>query len=155
MVLCGDFNNAPESPIYAYMARSFLQHKDLQPLEQEPFRSAYAAYQQNAKAHGMETEPSRHQNEPPHTTVNYRRCWTIDYVWYTPQWLVPRQVLVIPSERVLRAEDGPLEWRERVAKEAETDVNGNGSAQRNRNGIPNSKFGSDHVPLLAHIEFLE
>jgi len=99
--------------------------------------------------------------EPPHTTLNYKRAWTIDYIWHsnyilrkggsgrddTSGRLHPQltNVLEIPSENDLRAEDGPEGWVQREKKNGEPLLD----PQKNNNGIPNSVFGSDHIPLLA------
>ena len=47
IVLCGDFNNSPESPVYEYMERSFMQKPNVEGVS-EAFRSAYAFYKSNA-----------------------------------------------------------------------------------------------------------
>lgn len=53
IVLCGDFNNSPESPIYEYMENSFMQKPNLEGVN-EAFRSAYAFYKPNALASALE-----------------------------------------------------------------------------------------------------
>ncbi|KAJ0402637.1 hypothetical protein P43SY_007502 [Pythium insidiosum] len=166
IIICGDFNNSPESPLYEYMESSFMQKPNLEGV-QEPFRSAYALYRQNAEAVASAPEAEQQQqrrppsdadrrDEPPHTTVNFRRCWTIDYIWYSQRSLVPTRVLDIPSEAVLRAEDGPAGWFNRLAMSDSYSKSGRlpSGFQGNHNGIPNSMFGSDHVPIMAEFEFL-
>jgi len=54
-------------------------------------------------------------------------------------------VLEIPSESDLRSENGPEGWVEREKKMGEPLLD----PQKNNNGIPNSVFGSDHIPLLG------
>eukprot|EP00644_Phytophthora_capsici_P000950 jgi/Phyca11/551623/estExt2_Genewise1Plus.C_PHYCAscaffold_430066 len=164
IVLCGDFNNSPESPIYEYMENSFMQKPNLEGVS-EAFRSAYAFYKPNALASALEHSEEVLQSlkveegkkaEPPHTTVNYRRCWTIDYIWYSKSSLVPSRVLEIPSESTLRAEDGPGNWFNRLAMADSLNRSGRlpSGLHGNYNGIPNSVFGSDHVPIMAEFEFL-
>ncbi|OQS06614.1 hypothetical protein THRCLA_01343 [Thraustotheca clavata] len=133
-ILCGDFNNSPSSPLYSYMLDFFLQ-----PLA--AMKSAYANYR---ALEATPDAPTEDINEPLHTTVNYRRCWAIDYIWYTVDSLKPQAILEIPSEDELRAEDGPEGWHE-VAQLDPT--------VKNYNGIPNSKYGSDHVPIMASFIF--
>ncbi|CAH0514204.1 unnamed protein product [Peronospora belbahrii] len=164
IVLCGDFNNSPESPIYEYMENSFMQKPNLEGVS-EVFRSAYAFYKPNALASALEDTEEVRQSfqveegkkaEPPHTTVNFRRCWTIDYIWYSKSNLIPSRVLEIPSESDLRAEDGPGNWFNRLAMSDSLNPSGRlpSGLHGNYNGIPNSVFGSDHVPIMAEFEFL-
>ena len=61
---------------------------------------------------------------------------------------------MIPSEAELRSEEGPIDWLAANMGESDSgrlpcDLNGN------LNGIPNSKQGSDHIPIMASFEFLE
>lgn len=132
----------------------------------EAFRSSYGSYKinaQNSPFHDVEasTELALHpedgkKNEPPHTTVNFRRCWTIDYIWYSQSNLVPYKILDIPSEETLRQEEGPLNWFNRLAMSDSYSKSGRlpSGFQGNHNGIPNSRFGSDHIPLMTELEFL-
>ena len=164
IVLCGDFNNSPESPVYEYMERSFMQKPNVEGVS-EAFRSAYAFYKSNALVSAREQSAEALQSfgveegkkaEPPHTTVNFRRCWTIDYIWYSKSSLVPSRVLAIPSESELRAEDGPPNWFNRLILSDSLDRSGRLplGLHGNYNGIPNSVHGSDHVPIMAEFEFL-
>jgi hypothetical protein len=99
--------------------------------------------------------------EPAHTTLNYKRAWTIDYIWHSSYVLKkggterdeasgklhPQLVgiLEIPSEDNLRSEEGPSGWVEKEKSHGEPLLD----PTKNNNGIPNSVYGSDHVPLLA------
>ncbi|DBA04628.1 TPA: hypothetical protein N0F65_012211 [Lagenidium giganteum] len=177
IILCGDFNNSPDSAIYEYLHRSFMQEPNIEGVS-ERFRSAYAKYKYNRRQYRLanptanddeeeeEEEGSEEQDsnsieaqhgEPPHTTVNFRRCWTIDYIWYSSSTIVPRQVLEIPSERILRSEEGPPDWFNRLAMSDSYSKLGRlpSGLHGNHNGIPNSQFGSDHVPIMAEFEFLK
>ncbi|KAG9410409.1 Nocturnin [Aphanomyces cochlioides] len=129
VVLCGDFNNSPTSPLYHYMEKDFLSPTIA-------MKSAYADYRA--------IDGTAETGEPPHTTVNYRRCWTIDYIWYSPQHLQRDAILEIASEAELRSEAGPPGWHA-VANIPDDGIN--------RNGIPNSVHGSDHVPIMATFSF--
>lgn len=160
IVLCGDFNNSPESAIYEYMENAFMQKPNLEGVT-ENFKSAYRLYKQNALASGvhdaatLQIEPGK-SDEPLHTTVNYRRCWTIDYIWYSQSSLVPSRILDIPDESVLRSEEGPPNWLNRLALSDSYNKSGRlpSGLHGNHNGIPNSQFGSDHVPIMAEFQFL-
>ncbi|ETW05713.1 hypothetical protein H310_03421 [Aphanomyces invadans] len=136
VVVCGDFNNSPSSLLYRYMENSFLRPKC-------SMKSAYANYCIGDGSASSAEQVESGGNEPPHTTVNFRRCWTIDYIWFSSEHLRPDSVLEIPSEEALRSEDGPEGWQASLPSNAAT----------NQNGIPNSVHGSDHVPLLATFSF--
>jgi mRNA deadenylase 3'-5' endonuclease subunit Ccr4 len=142
------------------METAFMQKPNLEGVT-ETFKSAYAKYKQNALSSGVYDEASLHikagkKDEPPHTTVNYRRCWTIDYIWYSQSSLVPAKILDIPDESILRSEEGPPNWLNRLALSDSYNKSGRlpSGLHGNHNGIPNSKFGSDHVPIMAEFEFL-
>ncbi|RHZ01718.1 hypothetical protein DYB37_004809 [Aphanomyces astaci] len=135
VVVCGDFNNSPSSQLYKYMENSFLR-------PDWTMKSAYADYR---IADGTADTGS---NEPLHTTVNFRRCWAIDYIWYSSEHVRPLSLLEIPSEAELRSEDGPAGWQDKSLGNLPADT-----TTTNQNGIPNSVHGSDHVPLLATFAF--
>ncbi len=161
IILCGDFNNSPSSKIYAYMQNSFLKECNIK------FRSAYDTYGllQKEKQHSPESDEENSSdtskgfinNEPQHTTVTSRRKETIDYIWYSEDLLRPTHLLEIPAEDVLRKEEGPEGWLareyERRVQQAEKEGKEKGEVEpqlsTNLNGIPNSVFGSDHLPIAA------
>ena len=103
-------------------------------------KSAYAMYQLALDPTIPLAEVRLGIHEPPYTTVNFRRCWTIDYIWYSHNTLHIEDILEIPHEAELRQEDGPENWHAAVDLDPSTG---------NYNGIPNAQQGSDHVPLLA------
>ena len=151
ILLCGDFNNSPTSTVYEYMQNMFLRNHD------EPMRSAYDSYLlSDTDDDGMVMDLEKgHQGgaafEPPFTTVNYRRRWTIDYIWYSSNTLRASKLLKIPSEAELRREEGPPNW---LAVTMAGDSSGRlpCGLNGNHNGIPNSVHGSDHVPIMAVFE---
>ena len=127
----------------------------------EQFRSAYDRYRSSASlpassADAKDADGELGRDEPPHTTVNFRRCWAIDYIWYSSSNLVSSRVAKIPSEEELRSEEGPPGWINRLAMLDSYSKLGRlpSGLQGNHNGIPNSRFGSDHVPIMAELEFL-
>ena len=133
VVVAGDFNNTPGSRIYQYMENDMA------------FKSAYRNYNgTNAAINRLGV------NEPPHTTVNYKRCQTIDYIWHSPN-LEPTALLEIPSEEELRSESGPPGWEDAVNKEKGKCIL---KPSSNNNGIPNSRYGSDHIPIMARFVLL-
>jgi len=165
IIFCGDFNNTPRSPIYRFMR----QEISLGEKEQKGMRSAYENYGLLQKEKGLIQMGSEQFSgeegalEPAHTTVTSRRCHTIDYIWYSPMHFLPRFLLEVPEEEALRKEDGPELWVERENERIVQDAKKKGKDPAeavfksgcNYNGLPNSAFGSDHIPLLAIFELLQ
>jgi mRNA deadenylase 3'-5' endonuclease subunit Ccr4 len=97
---CGDFNNSPQSPIYSYMRDEIGVRAD--PRSSTRMRSAYDVYGSLQPDQGRILLPAEGnaagpQQEPTHTTVTSRRCWTIDYIWYNPASLRPTHLLEVPE----------------------------------------------------------
>eukprot|EP00128_Syssomonas_multiformis_P001305 Colp12_sorted_trinity150504_noHs@25422 len=154
IVVCGDFNNGPGSEVYSYMAQRFLRESDME------MRSAYDCYslQDGSAPHvpkPLHEAIAAGVYEPPHTTVTHRRRWTIDYIWYSTTELTPLHVLEIPSEDYLRVEDGPEGWIENYNQEVSQQRKARGvlASGKRHTGIPNSKHGSDHLPIAAVFAF--
>lgn len=60
---------------------------------------------------------------------------------------------MIPPEAELRSEEGPMDWLAATMGESDSGrlpcgLNGN------HNGIPNSRQGSDHVPIMASLQLI-
>lgn len=87
-------------------------------------RSSYDIYNSKdiEKEHGSNFEPL-------FTTITHKRCETIDYIWYSEGHFQVSQLLEIPNEKELR----------------EIQV----ESYKGLSGIPNSKYGSDHLPIQA------
>ena len=133
VIVAGDFNNVPNSSVYRYMLESFLP-------DTHSMRSAYSDYRRPPGQVDSELEGAY---EPPVTSVTYRRAHTIDYIWYSAG-LQTTFLHPLPSEEALRSEDGPPHWKEKVV---DTQIQWEDSC--NYNGLPNSQWGSDHIPLMA------
>lgn len=50
-------------------------------LPKASLRSAYDCYKLITEASESSLDGGA-THEPEYTTVNYRRCWTIDYIWF-------------------------------------------------------------------------
>ena len=93
--------------------------------------------------------------EPHCTTVNYRRCWSIDFVLYSCHQLAPVGLMRLPTEEELRSEIGPDGWDVAVNQRREkTKTDPPLDLARNNSGIPNSHHGSDHIPVVADFDWL-
>lgn len=101
--LVGDFNNGPESTPISFVRENMLN---------QGFASAYGA--------------------PEFTSYNYRRKWTIDYIFYQPDKVQVSELARLPSVAEVTADPGPVSW------------------DPQSRGIPNSLIPSDHVPLRAN-----
>jgi mRNA deadenylase 3'-5' endonuclease subunit Ccr4 len=166
-VIAGDFNNGPTSQVYSRI----VDNHSFQPAA-PPSQSAASSsspdwlyrYDSSYATDGM---------EPPCTTATHRRCWTIDYIFYSQSATpllppaaasassassasspppAPRPLLRVththplPSEAELRSEAGPEGWNE------DEELKQSGQILH---GIPNSQQPSDHVPLFARFEILQ
>eukprot|EP01130_Rhizamoeba_saxonica_P001578 TRINITY_DN1142_c0_g1_i5.p1 TRINITY_DN1142_c0_g1~~TRINITY_DN1142_c0_g1_i5.p1 ORF type:complete len:253 (-),score=61.58 TRINITY_DN1142_c0_g1_i5:24-782(-) len=134
VILGGDFNNGPNSEIYHYMQEEFGN-------DNVSLRSAFDIYKQfNNESRIIQSQDYGPEYEPGHTTVTSRRCWTIDYIWYDSNTTTVKSLLKIPEEEELRNEN--INWYE--GKDIQEDLQ--------KTGIPNSVWGSDHVPIVAIFE---
>jgi hypothetical protein len=115
---CGDFNNSPQSPIYRYMRDEI--GVPIGPRSNTRMRSAYGVYGllQPDQGQILLPEPGADRGageagglgEPTHTTVTSRRCWTIDYIWYTPSYLRPTHLLEVPEVPLPHARHAGSWW---------------------------------------------
>eukprot|EP01135_Chromosphaera_perkinsii_P006851 Nk52_evm6s621 gene=Nk52_evmTU6s621 len=147
VVICGDFNNGPQSEVYKYMTNKFLSEAGVR------MRSAYDIY---GNFDGIKEEiviedesACGKEFEPPFTTCNFKRCWTIDYIFYSSKYLSVSGILEIPQEEHVRRYAGPPGWTKLVNASRSRKGQKALDLTKNNNGIPNGEFGSDHLPILA------
>ena len=153
IIFGGDFNNIPNSKVYKFIQNSFL--KDLN----YKMRSSYDIY--NSKNIDIDYNKDTDDNEmngneelygykfePLFTTLNFKRCETIDYIWYSEKEFKVIELLKIPNKEELTNENGPTNWIKSIDKE-KFDLN----EFENNNGIPNSKYSSDHVIIQSIFHF--
>ena len=166
-VISGDFNNGPSSQIYSRIVDHHTFHPIATPSRRHTAHRNTLNHSDDPEhfLYRYESSYAAGGKEPPCTTATHRRCWTIDYIFYshsaaqlptttaavahTPP--TPLQLLRVthtnplPSERDLRSEPGPSGWNE------DERLKRTGQIQE---GIPNSKQPSDHVPLFARFELV-
>lgn len=141
VIVCGDFNNTPDSAVYRYMTQTFMQRQPDSASGGKtavgPFESAYNQYQGAVRGELLpEAEVKCGKGEPGFSTITHRRRNNIDYIFHNQQ-LAPLSVLSEPPlDRVVC--DKPME--------ATGDHIPDGIV---RHAIPNSLFGSDHMPIMA------
>jgi hypothetical protein len=68
--------------------------------------------------------------------------------------LALRALLQIAPETALRSDDGPDGWLARVNRALAANRLPPLAAGLNHNGIPNRRFPSDHLPIMAVFEFV-
>ena len=145
LVLAGDFNNGPDSEIYTHITSHFLS--DWLP---SPLVSAYASYPA-----ALSGDPDAEEKEPEYTTYNFKRAWTIDYIFYSQTSLGLDALLSLPPTDDMIAEDGPPGWLEPLLDDPDALQKYPRVAQYGQdqpsllNGIPNTVYGSDHLPITA------
>lgn len=128
IVICGDYNSTPSSEVYEYATLgkvSAQKHRDLQ------LKARSESMQQLPLPlnHVIPLQSSYAQvlgQEPKMTNCTVNFSGTLDFTFYTKNLLEAVAVLDIPSEETLFKEQG----------------------------LPNSRFGSDHIPIVTLFKFL-
>ena len=90
------------------------------------------------------------KGEPVFTSHNVLRSCTLDYIFYNSLSLNLVSLLKLPSIDLVESEDGPSGWFESYSQSLSPLESQN---LLKRNGIPNSLFPSDHLPILAVFEY--
>lgn len=133
VVITGDFNAVPGSPPIEFMLNDFGERLGVQ------LKSAYSAY------------PGGPAGDAPYTSWNFRRAHTLDYIFHDSA-LRTTQLARLPSVTELEEDDGPEGWRDAA-------VLPRGACEADRPslrpGIPNARHGSDHIPILARLEYVD
>jgi mRNA deadenylase 3'-5' endonuclease subunit Ccr4 len=80
--------------------------------------------------------------EPPYTTFNFKRNETIDYIFYNNHAFQVKSLGEIAPLEIVSSEEGPSEW---INSEQFKNL-------QNKNGIPNSIFPSDHLPIFCVLQ---
>lgn len=124
IVLAGDFNTQPSTPIYHFLSKGYVpryHQTELQGSLRTPknvdFHHDIGLSSAYAKVIGR---------EPRCTNATHEFEGTLDYLWYSKKSLRPTAVLDIPSLVVLKEEVG----------------------------LPSKRFPSDHLPLVCKFKFL-
>jgi len=124
LVLAGDFNAQPESPVYQFLATGHApkfqpqHHHKSSPVPSHSFEFHHEVGLASAYAKILGQEPRC-------TNLTREFEGTLDYLWYTKKSLRPVAILDIPSYSCLKEEIG----------------------------LPSKKFPSDHLPLLCKFKF--
>ena len=139
VILAGDFNNIPNSPVYRYMLDNFLSNTHC-------MKSSYSNYLLNQNKEQEEPEING-KYEPLTTSVTHKRSHTIDYIFYSYNYLRVDSLQKLPTEDELRSEEGDEDWKLKL-KDFVFEKN------KSYNGIPNSQWGSDHIPIAASFKLL-
>eukprot|EP01091_Cochliopodium_minus_P015179 TRINITY_DN5320_c0_g1_i1.p1 TRINITY_DN5320_c0_g1~~TRINITY_DN5320_c0_g1_i1.p1 ORF type:complete len:385 (+),score=117.50 TRINITY_DN5320_c0_g1_i1:124-1278(+) len=145
LIICGDFNNTPNSKIYEYVLEKFGEENKIK------MRSCYDIYKsisldrEKVFKNFLEIE-SGESFEPDFTTFNFKRNITIDFIFYNSFSFEVLKLLELPSVESLQNEDGPEEWEKNFQS---SKISNDESENKSKNGIPNSVHPSDHLPILS------
>jgi len=146
IIVAGDFNSEPGSAAHTLMVTQRIdgRHPEtsndpaqfLQPLlpvqHSLPLLSAYSAFltapssKDHPKLNQQKARMNPRTREPLFTNYTKTYQGTLDYIFYTPALLTPTALLELPSE-----------------DEADID-----------NGIPNARYSSDHICIMAEFQLL-
>jgi len=125
VVLAGDFNAQPNSPVYQFLATGHVS-KEVQELEAGALKISANTFDFHHEVGLASAYAKVLGREPRCTNLTHEFEGTLDYVWYTKKSLRPLSVLDIPPHSCLKEEIG----------------------------LPSKKFPSDHLPLLCKFKFL-
>ena len=116
VIVCGDFNNSPSSPIYSTMLSPIVYSNNTSDTHESLNCNAHADIFGNSSnltgnticLHSAYASYPSHSTsscaEPDFTTITHRRKWTIDYIFHSPLTLTLTHLLRIPHESQCRAE---------------------------------------------------
>jgi len=149
VVVSGDFNNVPGSGVYEYMTHTFLSGAAASAdTDTGVMRSAYAPFQ--ACMGGVDSvDAAGGSGEPPYSTVTHRRSCTIDFIFHNP-YFRPTALLTPPPEHMMDCSTPVPSARDEHAG-LSIDERANVLIEQ---GIPNAHFGSDHLPIMAELEYV-
>ncbi|KJE89158.1 hypothetical protein CAOG_00687 [Capsaspora owczarzaki ATCC 30864] len=116
MVISSDMNTEPTGPVYELLEKGLVSFSGSSYTHRLSLKSAYALY----KDGGGEPDYTTWKIRPP---VEVARV--IDYLWYTPETLLPIQLLALPGPETLPP-----------------------------TRLPSENYPSDHFALLAEFGFL-
>lgn len=131
LLICGDFNLGPASPLYEYMLRGVLPITD-EIVQRASARGADRFLNNpDGVSHSLNLDSAYRTvlgAEPRYTNFKptFKDC--LDYVWFKGgDSLRPVAVLAPPSDQTLAEENG---------------------------GIPSRRFPSDHIPIMSRFRWL-
>lgn len=141
VVIGGDFNSEPMSSVYEYITTGTctLTRADVP-------ADSYGVLGTCNLRHNLHLRSTygRLGQEPAFTNYTTNFVGVLDYLWYSPDALMPIAVLEIPEEQVLLGSDN-----ESTANGVADDAIGS------RKGIPNTQWSSDHIALMTEFQILK
>lgn len=100
IILAGDFNTQPETPVYQFLSQGQISKHMYNTLKVSPkfeFKQDLGLASAYAKVLG---------HEPSCTNVTHEFEGTLDYLWYSKRSLRPVSILDIPTKDILKEETG-------------------------------------------------
>jgi len=125
LVICGDFNSTPDSPVYDLLATSRVQsddsifQKDPERLLPAPSALTHALGLRSAYATVLGREPAA-------TNFTDKFVGVLDYIWYSKVHLTPVAVLDVDEQAVLKK----------------------------YTALPSPLFASDHISLTCFLDWV-
>lgn len=141
IIIGGDFNSEPMSSVYEYLTTGLcsMTRSDVP-------SDAYGVLSTCNLRHGLHLRSaySLLGTEPEFTNYTTNFVGVLDYLWYSPESVMPTAVLEIPEESQLMKdpEDDCNETKKR-------------SEGSKRLGIPNTQWSSDHIALMIEFQLMK
>lgn len=122
VVICGDFNATPKSDVYKLYANAGTLHK--MTIGDPP--KEHSIFHQMKLTSAYNRYSGQENTEPEFTIFNEFEKDCHDYIWYSPEYLNPLNVLELPTKEQLTQ----------------------GCC------LPNQSVPSDHLPMMCEFEML-
>eukprot|EP01080_Neovahlkampfia_damariscottae_P007709 gene7709-12175_t len=126
IVFCGDFNSGPKTEVYSLLSNGKLTDDEFIKLYEKSYQDSFEL--PFNFSHDLQLTSAYYDvnyEEPSITHATSTFDGTLDYIWFSRELLTTIAVLETPKE-------------EEIKKEI---------------GLPNSRYPSDHLPLLAKFQF--
>lgn len=148
IIIGGDFNSEPMSSVYEYLTTGIcsLTRSDVP-------SDVYGVLSTCNLRHGLHLRSaySLLGQEPSFTNYTTNFVGVLDYLWYSPESVMPTAVLEIPDESVFTFDDDQAQGcRTGVAPEGKKR-----GGKKKRTGIPNTTWSSDHVALMIDFQLMK
>jgi mRNA deadenylase 3'-5' endonuclease subunit Ccr4 len=126
VVFCGDFNSTPQSEVYSLLCNGKLKDEEFVHLYDTADQEKFEIpfkFSHNLNLSSSYYNVNYEEPEMTHVVETFNA--TLDYIWFSTDSLKTIAVLETPKESQLKKEIG----------------------------LPNSRFPSDHIPLLSKFQF--
>eukprot|EP00871_Galdieria_phlegrea_P005026 jgi/Galph1/5524/GphlegSOOS_G4132.1 len=126
LIIAGDFNSTPDSTVYELISTGTVSG-ERDDITKDPLGLIGNLRLRHGLA--LQSAYSVVGNEPKYTNYTENFVGVLDYIWYNPSQLIATALLDIPSEDEL--------------------------VTSNESSLPNRKWSSDHIALMAEFRRIE